>query len=129
MKKESSPASGELGGKSVTYYLHDTIRNDSGYEPVIREHRLTTKYDTRNREWIVTLPHATSLILADATSKEEALQGGGERLLRDNWTTDRALAVRRAAKMLELKAAGKMKFDGPRSVNQKACVAEILAVK
>jgi hypothetical protein len=129
LKKEATLAKGKLGAKEITYYLHDTIKNDSGYAPIIREHRLTTKHDDRKHEWLVTLPNGSFLILTDAKNKEEALRGGGERLLRDHWTTDRAIAVRRAAKMVELQASGKLKVDRSRSANQKACLEEILAIK
>jgi hypothetical protein len=129
VKKVLSSTSGKLDSGLITYYLHDSIRNDSGYTPIIREHRLTTKHDDHKHEWMVTLPNGSFLILTSAKNREEALQGGGERLLRDHWTTDRSVAVRRAAKMVELQASGKLKVDRSRSANQKACQEEILAIK
>lgn len=61
-------------------------------------------------------------------TREEAQAMMASILEREGWTTDKALAERRAAKELELRISGKLRFAGPnfKKAEFEACQREIM---
>jgi hypothetical protein len=120
----------------TTYYHHRSLRHHhAGYIGFVEEYELRAfeyEYEDKNgeliREYGVYLPDGTRK--TGFATPDEALRSADEYLRREGWVTDRSVAARRATREVELRKAGRLRFDGPH-FNQaefEACQREILEI-
>ena len=105
-----------------------TAENWTGDEPFDQE-----EADFHNRE-LTGKFIATAINLGRSTcpcdTREEAEAMMVSILENEGWTTDKSLAARRAAKELELRVSGKLRFAGPhfKKPEFEACQREIMEI-
>lgn len=120
-------------GMPIIFYLADSKKGyTSGtFLPNIHEASIRGRYDKKQKSFIVDSdsPFISMTISAAAENIDEAFTNKRADIEREHWTTDRSLAERQTAKMIELRLSGKMKFRGPVRTHLKECFAEIWAVK
>jgi hypothetical protein len=106
-----------------------TPENWTGEEPFDQE-----KADFHNRELAGKFFIATAVNLGRSAgpcgTREEAEAMMVNILEHEGWTTDKALAERRAEKELELRISGKLRFAGPnfKKADFEACQQEIMGL-
>ena len=119
---------------AVTFFKHKTKRNKCrfGGGPLflaeVEEFTPSASKLEDTGEWIANLPHGCTR--ASFNSAEAAIVNAERSLLFDaDWTTDRGLAERRAAKELELRNSGRLRFAKGRLADFIASQKEIMEVK